>query len=674
MKHRALGLWLLALSSAIGGCAKTTPPSVGGETNWLKLCTDGAGCARGSCVCGVCTIECRANSECSGNFAGACVSGQDDTGRQACDSPASEPPAGLCLPACKSDGQCGSSFACRSGVCVTQATAQRLDRNPADVVDGSQNFDAGVTSDAAPPITTSEDDAGAETTVDVVEPTPSKTDASQTSQECPNGYYGNIELRVKADFDKLHGCTEVTGKVTIIDSQLEDLHGLEGLRKIGSLTIASTAELATDPNNVTAPVAAPSTGLESLAGLEGLESLGQLSLIGLRLPSLKGLSGLRGMPTIFIKYMFALRDLKGLEAVDWDKLYIEHNPSLRSLEGLNLTKEIGSELSLIDSPQLIDISALQGLHAIDTLTLDSLPIQDLSGLSGLRRAGRPPYNGELTISRCHGLRDLTGLDQLDTFYDLILDDNSNLESLAGIARQAPADPSKNSGGFRISNCPRVRSLAEAVPPGSWTAGEIMLSNMPGITSLADLKGLRGAGLELSIAGCDGLTDLSGLEQVTFIGAFMLQGNPNMQSLKGLDALEMIGDTAQINDMPSLTTLQGLGRVTLLQFLQITGANALKNLQGLEGLESVPATVAISNNAGLVDLTGLDNLKIVGELQLNENPALTSLRKLSAITSTPARLSIGGNSVLPQCEVEWLAKRLNTEVPAGTNGPPGMCEP
>ena len=130
MKSRALLFLVLVMGLALGACVKSREqPVVGGETNWLKRCTDQDGCGAGSCICGVCTTECNAAATCSGDFAGSCIQTTSPLGASAC-AGAQQMPVGLCLPGCGSDAECGSGFACRDAVCVTEATAQRFQTQP----------------------------------------------------------------------------------------------------------------------------------------------------------------------------------------------------------------------------------------------------------------------------------------------------------------------------------------------------------------------------------------------------------------------------------------------------------------------------------------------------------------------------------------------------------------
>ena len=121
------GLWLLA------ACAKDPAPAAsGGETNWLAICDDTTDCERGSCICGVCTQACATPAACEGAFEGACAAADSRIGR-ACGV------ASLCLPDCNADIACGDGFACRDGVCLTAATAERLEADTGGQDAGAQD-------------------------------------------------------------------------------------------------------------------------------------------------------------------------------------------------------------------------------------------------------------------------------------------------------------------------------------------------------------------------------------------------------------------------------------------------------------------------------------------------------------------------------------------------------
>jgi hypothetical protein len=84
------------------------------------------------------------------------------------------------------------------------------------------------------------------------------------------------------------------------------------------------------------------------------------------------------------------------------------------------------------------------------------------------------------------------------------------------------------------------------------------------------------------------------------------------------------------------------------------------------------TLLIANNPALENLDGLSGLTSVrGLLQVSTNTSLTSLRALTGLAAANS-MTINGNRSLPECDVEWLAKRVKLPTPSGQNGPMGAC--
>lgn len=151
MKVRALLVGFVVLGFTLAACPKITEqPEVGGETNWLKACTDRSECGEGSCVCGVCTTECDPAKSCSGVFAGSCVNTSGRLGAGVCGG-AEQVPQGLCLPRCSGDADCGAGFACRDAVCVTEPISVRFDmatQPPAEKQDSACRVEESCAEDA----------------------------------------------------------------------------------------------------------------------------------------------------------------------------------------------------------------------------------------------------------------------------------------------------------------------------------------------------------------------------------------------------------------------------------------------------------------------------------------------------------------------------------------------
>ena len=94
---------------------------VGSNTNWLKACDETADCgADGACVCNTCSLECRADADCSRVPHARCAAVAETAVRSQCASAQPSPAYGMCLAGCEPGG-CGSRGACVGGACVGRA-------------------------------------------------------------------------------------------------------------------------------------------------------------------------------------------------------------------------------------------------------------------------------------------------------------------------------------------------------------------------------------------------------------------------------------------------------------------------------------------------------------------------------------------------------------------------
>ena len=131
---------------------------------------------------------------------------------------------------------------------------------------------------------------------------------------------------------------------------------------------------------------------------------------------------------------------------------------------------------------------------------------------------------------------------------------------------------------------------------------------------------------------DGLTDLSGLSNITTVGKNVyLHINFKLESLAGLENLTTIkGGLLSIWDCNKLKSLEGLGGIDSLRYLAISRNKELKTLKGLDSLKYAE-TVDIYNNAELENIEGLHNLEYVAEtLSISSNPWLQNIEALSKI--------------------------------------------
>jgi len=153
----------------------------------------------------------------------------------------------------------------------------------------------------------------------------------------------------------------------------------------------------------------------------------------------------------------------------------------------------------------------------------------------------------------------------------------------------------------------------------------------------------------------GVTDLSGLSQITRVtGTVSING-------------------AQVSSFNGLHNLTSITRV-----LEINNVNSITDLSGLEGLASVGNTLVIINCSNLTSCSGLDNLTSTGVLIIRSNPALTDISAFSNIEFTGSGRSpliqVFANTSLRQCDIPSFCDLLIAEGFAGfaNNDPDGMC--
>lgn len=559
---RMSSLRFVVLCMGLAACAKANPPALGGETNWLKRCSDREACGQGSCICGVCTKACSSDKQCSGGFAGTCIDARETLGARACEDTRA-PAGGLCLPVCMSDAECGGSFACREGACVTTAVARRVDATRDSDAEPSAAGDPDAKPVEMPP-------PNAPPPVMMTPPAVAGPTQPVAESSCPKGVHaGNAVVRVKADIEKLRDCKQVSGDLLIISDELQDLTGLENLNTVeGGLIVAPNEESASD--FMSRPIGIADSKIKSLKGLEGLKRVGTLVLLGLDVTTLEPLSSLETAPFVWVRYMAQLRDLKGLEKLDWEKFSLGNNDELQSLTGLRVQASKHVMFDVSESPKLSDLSVLQALVSVsDNIRLFGLDISDLTGLRALERVGNSMTSaGGLWISGCARLRDLTGLGKLQSTAALVLNENENLDSLAGMALTAPPNT------LSITGSPRLTSLAPAIPAGgSWNAQSVSLERLPGLKTLGDLATLQSA-TSLMVQECHGLTDLSGLEQLKTAGQIFITSCQGLTGVKGLDNLTSVMGIVALSRNPALTNARPLGNLKSFGSVVVEGNEKL----------------------------------------------------------------------------------------------------
>jgi len=111
LRVRWAALGVVGLLTAACGSKVSSEGPASSQTHWLSTCTSDAQCGDLACLCGICTSVCAANSACNSLGSHAVCA----PGATACESAVAQ---SLCLKACDTDQECGSSLSCRDGACA----------------------------------------------------------------------------------------------------------------------------------------------------------------------------------------------------------------------------------------------------------------------------------------------------------------------------------------------------------------------------------------------------------------------------------------------------------------------------------------------------------------------------------------------------------------------------
>jgi Leucine-rich repeat (LRR) protein len=360
-------------------------------------------------------------------------------------------------------------------------------------------------------------------------------------------------------------------EVHLIANPLASLHGLEGLREVGTLAVSGGSgpglssldglgglERASLLVIEQQPQLSNLSGLGSLvhvedfqlndnaalATLAGLTSLREVG--GLSVTAAPGLTSFAGIGSVTMERASLVdvgaRSLAGLEGVSLvASLSIERPEQLVSLDGLPQLAA-GAALHISDAPALSDVGALAALDALGELSLTNTGARDLDALAGLRQLERLDLQGNAQLVQIDGVGAVAGLVTLSVL------DNPTLRSLPSFAN---------------------------VEQGSCT------------DCLFNLQVIDNALLKTGPA----------LPKLQGAGAVYVQNNPSLSTLPGLAALRSVY-TLEVSDNASLVTL-ALPSLQQANQILIRGNGALDDAS-LAPLRALPAAQRVkiaSNKSG-----------------------------------------------------------------------------
>ena len=343
-----------------------------------------------------------------------------------------------------------------------------------------------------------------------------------------------VELGALPAVSELLPLARLEGNLVSLRIGLEgvtDLHGLEGLDSVDSLSISSSPEL------------------RSLDGLEGLIRIGSLDLAGLtELRHVDALENVTELWSLDLADLPALADLDGLRnAAGVTSVEVERADGLTSLalpavaDGITFFRLVesarieaapvlsavaeGANVGIWDNPRFADLSPLAGHTSFDALYVRRNSITSIAPLAAITSVS------VLTIDE-PGVTDVSPLAGLTTVEQLSLSD-LGVRSLDGLALR------------------RVGALGLARN-----------------ALLTDVTALRGTSIgELGIVGCDALINLDGLDTIAADGRIAIQENASLLTLDGLGGGAWL-ESVVLDENPALIDIEGLRRLERIESLWV----------------------------------------------------------------------------------------------------------
>ena len=259
----------------------------------------------------------------------------------------------------------------------------------------------------------------------------------------------------------------------------------------------------------------------------------------------------------------------------------------------------------LSSTAVIDLTPLAGLTALETLGLDSTAVSDLTPLAGLT-ALETLWLDSTAVSDLTPLAGLTALERLWLNSTAVID----LTPLAGLTALET---------LRLGST----AVIDLTPLAGLTALETLWLNSTAVIDLTPLAGLTA----LETLGLDStaVIDLTPLAGLTALETLWLSSTAviDLTPLAGLTALETLGlDSTAVID---LTPLAGLTALETLR-LDSTAVIDLTPLAGLTALERLWL-----NSTAVIDLTPLAGLTALETLRLGST-AVIDLTPLAGLTA------------------------------------------
>jgi len=504
-----------------------------------------------------------------------------------------------------------------------------------------------------------------------------------TPSPCPPG---DVTLTTQAEVDafvaQYPNCTEINGDLTITTSG----NTINNLSSLGSLTT-----ILGDFNLLHASTSA------NLSALQNITTVGGILYIGggwrIDVTNLNFLSGLTSVGSIHINSgtnssNTTLTNIEGLSNISGSLtggIVINSCTNLSSLNGLQNITSLGSNLSLVGNPALVNLTGLNGLTSLNNNSSGTLgnifmnnnsSLTSLDGLQNLTNLTKDNLANTKTgfaIYNCNSLTDISALGNINNAVveSIAISNNTSLNNcaIATVCNKLAVDTNWVTISGNATGCESIAVVQAACNPDPCPQGDVTLTTQAEVdTFIAQYPNCTEIDGNLIISGIT-TNNLTGLNNITTVNGFLsisgtnitngnifnnltsvsgminIQNNPVLSDLSGFNALVSTPNTIQINNNQSLTQVSGFNALTTVGLnLSVLGAVVnplpLNSISGFSNVQSVG--YLLIRNTALANLSQLSSLQAINfGLSIDNNPLLTSITALSNCTN-----AMNGNGTYP----------------------------
>jgi len=496
-----------------------------------------------------------------------------------------------------------------------------------------------------------------------------------------------------SDITNLQGLSaieKVSKNLSIVDTKIESLEGLENLKTVGVYLYLTRNEELTDISDLQSIDSIGSIIIDSNLKLENYSAFNQLTdCHGLYIQNNSTLKDLTSLPKINVLERLDISSCDSLvsfEGVDYPflrALGIIDNNMLTHLNGLSGIREL-EKLDIFRNEHLID---LQGLDSLETISFELFLLNNPS-LESLEGVDQLESIDNLRIHNNNKLKDLNGLQSLKTINSsLAIIDNDSLVTLSGLENAGSGSGGwtfysedcyfyfgNNEYGLIIESNPALESI-EALSNLSHVAGELVVIDND---KLNDLKGLENIesvfSTNVDISYNESLKDVDALDNINEIGIDNMPWRLNISNNPMITSLDKIFDLTSnpqcllsISNNENLTSINGPIRPTQLEYLTLSNNPNLENLDFFQDLTELNG-LNVSGTKFIENLDALSNLNTaVTSIRLWDNSLLSDISGLSGIIEiqpfdcdgeiSNGYLTIKGNPLLSECAIMPICDAL-----------------